>query len=518
MKQRLTHSGATPRGVQPAIDYFREERRSREVRFPRKPQSIILFPAPYPTAIANLGFLTIWYRLNAIADFTCDRAFWDSRSRGPTRGLQTDLPLASFPLIFVSSSFELDLAAFIRTLLNAGINPLREQRSKAEPIIVAGGMALTLNPAPWSPFVDLAILGEGEEAVETWTELHLKWLVQGGDKRELLDRSAELPSAWIPSLPERQVKPALYADYGRDPACSATVHSAGHFGDCWLVEVSRGCPRGCLFCAVCGTYLARFAQTEAVFEKIARQNALGAAKIGLVGGAVGDHPDLKEIVRTIVRAGRQITLSSLRLERCDEELLTLLIEGGLGTLTVAPETGSEQLRRSLGKKATNEDLARLVRLAGKFRLRHLRLYFLIGLPEPEEPEEIVTLVKHLRQEAPTSLKIDLSVSSFIPKPGTPWERAPFAPHGLLEDTKRRIRSGLRELAGVVVNFEPTRLEREMAWLSRGDEDLGRALLRAIQGNRSLEQELRTSGMNPESLLAFIPPDKPLPWRFIQFHK
>lgn len=493
------------------------ERSALQLRFSRKPQAVILFPAHYSAAVANLGYLAIWERLNSKEGFSCDRAVWDPRSGKEPRGVQTNLPLSAFPLIFVSSSFELDLIAVIDALLTAGIEPLAKNRRQSDPLIVAGGVSPSLNPAPWAPFIDLAILGEGEEAIMEWLQIYLDWLALKGSRPELKAESSRLPYVFLPDFPERTVIPAEYAKYAEDPACSSVVHLQGHFGDCWLVEITRGCPHRCRFCAVCGLYSARFADEQAVLDKIERMNALNAPKIGLVGAAAGDYPGLKSLVGHIIQSGREITISSLRIERADEELLQLLAAGGLRTLTVAPEAGGEGLRRHLGKKSSDDDLVELLKAAGRAGLRRVRLYFLIGLPEPEPPQALIALVHRLHKEAPRSLKLDLRVSSFIPKPGTPWETAPFAPVKDLNGIKSQLRSAFGNMPRVSIRFESTRSERLAALLSRGDRKLGEALLKARRAGRPLEQELRLSGIDPANLLEPASSPQLFPWHFIHHH-
>lgn len=405
--------------------------------------------------------------------------------------METGAPLSQFPLILVSSSFELDLIEVIKALFASGVKPRAADRMEADPILVAGGMSLTLNPEPWSPVVDLAILGEGETAILQWLQIFSDRLDFGLNRAALRRESAVLPFVYVPAAPSRSAPvAAFYDDYSRNPASSSVVHPAGHFGDCWLVEVTRGCPRGCLFCVVRRVSPARFAQEDAILEKMADRGCLGAKKVGLVGGAVGDHPALKRLIRAILQTGRNITVSSLRIERCDEELIELLAQGGMKTLTVAPETGDEALRRTLGKNATDEDLLRMARWAARTKIRRIRLYFLIGLPQREPPEKILSLVRRLRRETPSDLHFDLSVSSFIPKPGTPWGDAPFAPAAELDAVKQRLRTEIRRIPGVTVRFEATRKEHSAAMISKGDAALGEALIRAVEQERPLEQVLR----------------------------
>ncbi len=464
----------------------------------RCPDAVIFFSAPYSAAVANLGFQRIWERLDSTAGFFCDRAVWDPRAGVVPRGLHTRLPLSAFPLIFISSSFDLDLIEVVSALRAGGIEVRARQRSQQDPVIVAGGITLTLNPHPWTPILDLAILGEGEDAVLQWLDLYLEWRRRGGEKAQLQARSADLPFVWLPGMPRRRSCPAVYSRYRTDPACSVAVHPQGHFGDCFLVEITRGCPHRCPFCAVRSAFPARFAAAEAVLRKIEADDALGAPKIGLVGAAAGDHPELKTIVRRVVDSGREITVSSLRAEKTDEELLEMLVAGGFRSLTVAPEAGGEELRFRLGKKASDDDLIRLAKRAGDTGLKNLRLYFIIGMPEPEPPEAISDLVIRMRREAPPNLKLDVNVSAFIPKAGTPWEEAPFASLKELDRMKKQLREALRRVPGVRIKFEAGRRERLAALISRGDARLGEALVEASASKRSLEQQLRLSGITPDN--------------------
>ncbi len=497
-----------------AEDVLKAERKAFRQEKTRWPQAVILFPAPYPAAVANLGFLTIWEMLNSVEGFYCDRAVWDPGNPIEPTGIDTGLPLASFPLVFISSSFELDLISVIDSFLASGIEPEASKRAESDPIVVGGGISLTLNPTPWSFLLDAAIIGEGENAVLQWVDTYLQWRNSNKSKTDLLERSDDLPFVWIPKIQDRRVLPAEYGEYSESPAQSTVVHPEGHFGDCWLIELTRGCPRNCQFCGVCRVYAPRFAESDAVIVAFEESNALDAPKVGLVGAAVGDHPKLKDIVRAVTASGHEITVSSLRIEKSDEELLELLAAGGMRTLTVAPEAATENLRLKIGKKSTDEDLLALLKTTEHVGFKRVRMYFLIGTPEPEPSAALVDLAKKLRQETPRSLKLDLSVSTFIPKPRTPWEASPFAPLREIDSTKKTLREAIRRLPGVTIRFESTRNEKLSAMLSRGDDQLGRALLQARKARRPLEQELKVAGLSPQM---YLEPDyrhAQSPWHFL----
>lgn len=476
----------------------------------------MLFPAPYSSAIANLGYLTIWDRLNTAGGFLCDRACWDPRYPVEPEGIDTGLPLSAFPLILISSSSELDLPVVIDALMAAGIEPEAAKR-QGRPLIVAGGITLTLNPAPWGPLLDLAILGEGEEAILQWIKCYADWQKRSGSREELLASSDEMPFVWVPERPQKDVIPAKFDAYQQYPAHSTVIHPDGHFGDCFLIEITRGCPRRCKFCAACGAFPSRFASGDAIIELLESTEALGSEKIGLVGAAVGDHPQLKRISRYIVESGRKITLSSVRIERTDEELLEILSQGGFRSLTIAPEMGSENGRFNLGKKATDADILKMTQAAAESGLTHLRMYFLIGLPDPEPVEAISELIAWLRNETPNSLMFDLSVGSFIPKPATPWETAPFAGITYLEKLKKSLTKNLKPIPRISIRFESTRIEELAAMLSRGDYQLGEILIASKKSNRSLKQQIRLVNLDLSRYLSPSDTITNLPWTFIQPH-
>ncbi|MFH1861221.1 MAG: radical SAM protein [bacterium] len=476
------------------------ERSLLKIQFPRRPQAVILFLAPYSASIANLGYLTIWERANSVPGFFCDRAVWDARTKIPPRGLQTGLPLRDFEVILISSSFELDLIELVDALTAAGINPSSKERTPKDPFILTGGVAPTLNPEPWASVVDLVLLGEGEAAILEWIEIYRNCSKRKIGREALLSRSGELPFAWLPDEENRSSLPAHFADFRSQPARSPLLHPNGHFGDCFLIEITRGCPYHCLFCALTALGKPRFANLDGIQAALESAAVLPAQKVGLVGAAVGDHPDLKRLLRQILKNNLQITLSSLRIEKTDLELLELLKSGGLQSLTIAPEVGDEELRCRIGKKASDEDIARFVQRAAALGFRNVRFYFLIGLPEPEPPANIAKLLRTLRSTAGNKLAFEVSISSFIPKPGTPWSTAPFAERDYLDSTKAILKAQLHSIPGLKIHFEPTRFEQRAALFSNGNRTVGELLLRAKRNSRSLEQEIRLSGLPLSRLL------------------
>lgn len=436
--------------------------------------------------MANLGFQTLYRLLNGQEDALCERFF-----SGSGRSADSGRAAAAFDVIALSLSFEGDYTNAAAFLDDAGLEVRSERRGERHPLVVAGGMAPSLNPEPLAHIADVIYLGEAETGLlPLHSFLAERW---GTPRLELLKALAAegLPGVYVPAAYEveetdegavrhpRWDAPATVelqkASPGWEPAHTVLPAPGDAFGGAYLLEVSRGCARACRFCAS-GHLLGR--PRFIPFELLAPYITEGAAltgRVGFVGAAVSDHPGFKDLARFALDAGAGFTVSSFRAESVDREALELMKRGGLKTLTIALEAGGELLRRRIGKKLTREDVLAAASLAREAGIKKLRVYGMIGLPG-ETAEDVAGLARLAVEikKAHGPGEVTLSVSSFVPKPFTPFQREEMAPERVL--TER-----LRELArtasphGVKVTGESPKWAGVQGFFARGGRRAGELL-------------------------------------------
>ncbi len=509
----------------------------------------LVYPQVYSVAMGNLGFQAIYHLLNAQPGLMCERAFlpageeWEEyrRTRTPILTLESQRPLRDFAAAAFSISFEADYPHVLQILEGAGIPLLAADRGPNDPLILAGGVATFLNPEPLAPFVDAFFLGEGEAGAVDF----FQFLAAGSpvrDRAELLKELARtVPGAYVPAgyqphyhpdgtltafepepgYPPRVKAPHL-AELASYPTHSHILAPRSEWGEMFLVETGRGCSRGCRFCAAGFIYRPpRERGLEDLWVQ-AQQGLTEKRKIGLVGAAVSDHPAIKELCRKILEQEGTLGISSLRADSADAELFGLLSQAGVRTVVLAPDAGSERLRRVLNKGLTQEDLAQAAVALSQSGIPQLRLYFMVGLPTEtlEDVEEIPRLVRYLQHRVIKESQgkkrlglITLSLSSFVPKPFTPFQWAPFMEVGEL---KKRLKLVTRQFHGVKevrVHTDLPKWAYIQALLARGDRRVGDLMLLAHDSNWT--KAFRQSPVNPDFFtLRERGRDELFPWDFI----
>lgn len=405
----------------------------------------LCYPSPYHIGMSSLGFQTIYREINSRADTAAERVFlpddvaaWRA-SRLPLISYEHQRPVSDFPVVAFSVAYETEITGIFEMLELAGIPILAEERDDSHPLVVAGGPLTFSNPAPLSPFVDLVVLGEAEEAIHELLDE-----VDGGVGRgELLDRLASRPGFYVPG-PSSAIGAVAKALDARLPARSQIVTPHTELRSMFLIEPERGCSRGCTYCVMRRTTNGgmRTVAPERVLEMIPET----ARRVGLVGAAVTDHPRIAELVRWIVDDGREIGISSLRADRLTSELVGLLKKGGARTLTTASDGASERLRKAVDRKATEQVLTRAAELVREHRLERLKLYMIVGLPGEtnEDIDELIRFGTELSKIAPLAY----GVAPFVAKRNTPMDGAPFEPIPSIERKLDRLRRGLRGRAEV----------------------------------------------------------------------
>jgi radical SAM superfamily enzyme YgiQ (UPF0313 family) len=512
------------------------------------------FPNKYEVGIANLGFQTIYRILNQVDDVSCERFFlFDYEPQDKVRTLESGDPLNFFQIISFSVPFELDYLNVLKILKQAKIPLLSKERNENHPFLLAGGVAVTLNPEVLAPFFDAIFIGEAEEAIVEVAEIFKK----GHTKKRTLQELAKVKGVYVPEfyepvynqvgfLKEYKVEKGApqkiqrrMVDLSKVETYSSIVTPLSHFKDMFIVETERGCAWKCRFCAAGHLYKPfRPHKKEKIISEIEKY-AGDSRSIGLLGSMVSDLPFLEELCCDLYQKGYQIGVSSLRVDKVTPGLLDILIKSGLKTLTLAPEAGTERMWKIIDKRIDREDVLCAARLAREKNLEKLKLYFIIGLPfeENEDIEGIVQLIKEINNifvenvgatrqfdkltvlsqaEGLVARKIILSVNPFVPKAHTPFQWAPMDSEKSLRDKLKIISDGVRGLKGV--KFEKKSIKEAILQgvLSQGNRNVGMGLYYHIKENLPLAQALKKAEVDT-GFLAFKekPKDYLFPWEMVE---
>jgi radical SAM superfamily enzyme YgiQ (UPF0313 family) len=339
----------------------------------------------------------------------------------------------------------------------------------------------------------------------------------------VLESLSKIPGVWAPGLTPLDTSVATWKlsanKYG--PARSMAISLDGHFGKMFLVEVGRGCDRFCHYCATSYSVPNRTWEVDKLVATIEEWVA-PPGPVGLVGAALSDYPDLGQLVDVLVSKGYGLGLSSFRADILDRDLLRLLRRGQVETITIAPEAGSEGLRAAIGKPITDQRIFETTSWVADAGFPRLRCYFMTGLPGEieDDVEEIITLCRRMNSIIRTktsSVRLDIRITPFVPKAGTPFQWAPFALETVLRKIHRRIHSALEGQAGITLRFTPPSEAWRESLFSRGDELVGLAIEEALCTDKSLRQTSMQIGIDLKSITSPLPVDQPLPWAGIRRH-
>ena len=510
---------------------------------------VLAFPNTYHVGMSNLGFQTVYKLFNADPDVVCERTFLPPKqalqkaiqSRTPLLTLESQSYVGDFDMLAISLSFEWDYPNVLTLLRLSGIPLYAEDRGERHPLVVLGGAVTFLNPEPLAPFIDVVAAGEGEALVP-----HLVAAASMGSRRDGLrtlatQRGFYVPTfydvsydedncaaRWVPhentGAPPTVHKAAVKTTEALDPPHTQIFTPQTEFGSRFLVEVVRGCAKLCRFCWAGYNYLpVRAFPTERILS-LAEEARTYANRVGLVSIALCDHPEIETILARLLGMGYTISPASLRLDDLTPEIIKLLHESGERTVTIAPETGSDRLRRVINKNITNEQILDRADLIFSSGIENLKLYYMIGLPtETDDDLEAIrdltvklrdVMLKHGKKRG-RSGRITASVNPFVPKPGTAYQWLPMTPLVTIARRAKRLRSLMKSISNVYVNIKSERQAYYQALLSLGDRRIAPVIEIAASNGGDWRAALAETKVDADGwVLRDRSQDLTLPWDII----
>ena len=487
----------------------------------------IVYPNTYFVGMSNLGLHIIYEEINRHPASVCERIFLPEKkeldvydkTKTPLMSVETQRPMHQFDVVAFDVTFEMDYFHIPLMLRHGRVPVMSEDRTSFDPIVIAGGPCATFNPEPFADFIDAFIIGEGEGIVTAVLERIREGRENGESREETISALAQIDGVYVPVLyTPRYDDNKRFVGYDIADGAPQIIRrhfepltSGGEtviatnfteFGAMYIIEVARGCGRHCRFCMAGYCFrVPRVRPLDILKEGVDRAEKLGK-KVGLMGAAISDYPEVDELVTYIRSKDMRYSCASLRADSLTQAVVDGLAESGQKTITIAPETGSERLRRVINKGISEENLRTAAQLSAKSGIQHMRLYIMIGLPTEtdEDIDAIIGLAERTQAhmaEVGCKGRLTLSINPFIPKPFTPFQWMAMDHQKSVEKKLQYIKKSLQKNRRIEVLVESPKEAYIQGVLARGDRRLGKVLAACAldRGSKSFKSEMKKAGLD-----------------------
>ncbi|RZD14946.1 MAG: radical SAM protein [Candidatus Acidulodesulfobacterium ferriphilum] len=505
--------------------------------------AVIVFPNYYGVAMSNLGFLRAYELINQSGFISCDRAFLQDDTSKGIISLETGKRLQTYDLIFFSLSYENDFYNIL-SILDAGQIPfLSADRDKTFPLIMAGGVIAFLNPEPVAPIFDMLFVGEAEaifpdffKNIEKHNRISLK-----KNKNEIIEDCGKISGIYVPAayqfifdakkvnvLKEIKILPRFPEKIkrrwaGKDFISSSAITTKfSELSNINMIEIERGCKRGCRFCSAGYIYLPlRESKPDDVLKTIESLNE--NEKAGFVGLGTMDSKNIRRFMEFSLNSKKPFSLSSIRFDCLDENNLNLIKETGLKTITLGIETGSSRLKRLINKDIKNEEIIIVLKNIIEKGIMNIKSYFMVGLPceEKQDLDETINLIKTMQKEFVSSSKINkrigsltVSFSPFVPKAWTPLQWENLEDLTILRHKMDYISNSLKHLPNLNIKINQVKSAYIEAFFARGSRLSLDILINSHKNKISLKKAAKSSGFNINDFIRKFNTNELLPWEII----
>ena len=517
------------------IDRLQELYKDEDSRITVNPHAgqkvAIVYPNTYFVGMSNLGLHIIYEEINLRNDSVCERIFLPEKkeleaydkTKTPLMSVETQRPMHQFDVVAFDVTFEMDYFHIPLMLRHGRVPIMGKDRTEFDPIVIAGGPCATFNPEPFADFIDAFIIGEGEGIVSRVLDIIRDGKMEGLDRHAILRQLADVSGVYVPSLYvpiynedgefkgydiAEGVPKTIKRHFEMLTSGGETVVATNYteFGAMYIIEVARGCGRHCRFCMAGYCFrVPRVRPLDILKEGVERAEKLGK-KVGLMGAAISDYPEVDELVNYIRSKDMRYSCASLRADSLTQAVVDGLADSGQKTITIAPETGSERLRRVINKGISEEHLQNAATLSAKSGIQHMRLYIMIGLPTEtnEDIEAIVGLAERTQahmEKVGCKGRLTLSINPFIPKPFTPFQWMAMDNQKAVEKKLQYIKKALQKNRRIEVLVESPKEAYIQGVLARGDRRLGAviAACAADRGSKSFKSEMKAAGLDMDNM-------------------